>query len=257
MDTSIDPALSLLLGARVAPMAVLLPAATLRGSSRLPSLAVGLALGLCLLPIVSELPHARLGTGALLLPALLAELFRGLVFALAVALPLHAFAWSGALMDRVRGDMPELDALDTPMTASPLTLLYHYGALAVLFASGAHLLVVDALADGLVRFPLGSVPELASPTAWLHTVVALVSRALALAMSLAAPALLCAVGLSLVLGLVARVAGPLQPALSQGPLVPMLTLGVVCLVAAATLPEADTALRVFLREAERVLSRLG
>jgi type III secretory pathway component EscT len=265
MSTALDPAfartwsetwpVALLLSARVLPLAWLVPTAAGAASTWLSASAIGLALGACLLPLAMTTPHPELMLDGSLFAALIGEVLRGLVFALAVCLPLHAFGWNGTLAERLRGSL-DVDSAG-PEQEAPLAALYRYGAIAVLFAGGAHLLVLDALASGLSTYPLGSMPDMASAGSVARASVSLVSHALVLSVELCAPVLLGLLVLTLLLGVVSRVSAPIGAALQQSPIAPTAGLGMTCLVAAVTLPEAETALRVFLRQAEALLRSLG
>jgi type III secretory pathway component EscT len=249
-------ALGILLAMRVLPLAWLLPAAGPRGMPWFFVSALGIALGVTLLPVALAASHATLQLDATLLPQVATELVRGAVFGLAVTLPLHAFGWAGELSDLARA-APAQPLAEQADAGPSVAVLYRYGVLAVFFASGSHLRVIGSFADGLRRFPLGSAQNSLSVSALLVSTTELVSSALQLALELAAPVLLCMLLLVVLAGILSRMSSPLVLPLAQGPLMPMLGLAVVCLGVSLILPQAPTAIHVFVLEAERILRLLG
>jgi len=148
LDTATVQALYafVLLCARFAPLAWIVPWAGVRRGPWTLAPALTLVLALCLWPVVAarppELPLSLLALAALALR----ELLIGSVYALALALPLRAFEWSGALSGRLAGEggLPELYAR-----------LQLFLALAAFFALGGHRVALAALAESVARQPVG------------------------------------------------------------------------------------------------------
>jgi type III secretory pathway component EscT len=139
-------ALMLLLCARVVPLAWFATRAGLRGVPLL-SVALTLVLALCLFPsAASAAPALPSGVWALLALSL-REALLGLVYALALALPLIALTWSGQLAGRMSG-VAGADAT--------LGTLQQWVGLAAFFALGGHRVAIDVLAQGLIARPLGA-----------------------------------------------------------------------------------------------------
>ena len=167
-----------LLCARFAPLAWIVPWAGVRRGpwSLAPALTVVLAL--CAWPAVAAQPPA-LPLSPLLLAALaLRELLIGAVYALALALPLRAFEWSGALSGRFAGEggLPDVYAR--------LQLLL---GLAAFFSLGGHRVALAALAESVVRRPVGALGGGVDAAAIAFGSVRLVADAYALALLLALP----------------------------------------------------------------------
>ncbi len=245
---------ALLLALRVLPLVLLSPLLGLGAAPRLVSLLLGLALTLTLLPTALLHAQADLTLAPSLLLLGLPELARGVLFAWAVALPLHAFSWTASLADALRG--AELTpAFTTPEAEAPLGLLYRFAALSIFFAAGGHLLVLSSFADTLQHFPLGQVPTGLLPA--LLSAAQLFGKALSLALVLSAPVILCLFVVALATGLLSRIAQPVVTQLVQGPLRPVLGLAVIGLTASLVLPEVPLALRVFVSEAATLLRIFG
>jgi type III secretory pathway component EscT len=250
---------SALLAARVLPVALLAPwlvvgAGALGGLQLVSALAAAGACAVGLLPLALAGPAPELALGWALAPHLLAELLRGCFFALAVALPLSAFGWAGALADRLRAAAgAPVDELEDP---AALARLYRAAAVALFCASGGHRVVLSAFAEGLRAHPLGSLPASAGLAAGLRAAVSLVQDALTLAVTLCAPVLVCVLVVALSLSLLGRVARPLAASSAAGPL-SLAVLGAVCLTLARTLDALPTALSVFVAQAARLLRTLG
>ncbi len=241
----------LLLALRVLPVAFLLPALRPSAPSRVLSLAIGSAGVLALAPLA----HASLQPGytPVLMLAAAAELVRGVVFALALVLPLHAFGWTGELFDRVG-----VSAGSTGITngSLPLRALLLSAAFALYFASGSHELALATLADSLVSSPIGTPLAHDALGPALLSAAFLITQAFTLAVTLAAPLLVCMALAALGLGLLHRVAGFLAPAARLAGY-PLLSLAVASLVLARVLPALPQVAHVLLFEAARVLRTLG
>lgn len=247
--TSHVGAVLLLLGLRLAPMAWLAPWLAIEASVALP---VALCAGLVLLLLPQALvlaPAALVLDSTLWLPAWF-ELARGVLLALALALPLHAFGWAGELSDQLRD--PGLGAAaQSESSRSALGVLYRMAALAVFFASSGHTLVLSAIAATLREQPLGAVPAAVGPA--LLSAARLVVQAFDLSVVLCAPLLLCLLVAALLLGLLSRLAAPVVAQLSRGPLLPVLGLAVAMLCVSSILPQVPLALRVFVAQAQALM----
>lgn len=246
--------LLLLLASRTLPLAVLFGLVV---APELPALLAplsALALALTLLPLTLALCPQALDPS---LPSPLAllvawELLRGLFFALALALPLAAFAWMGRLVDLV-GDLTVTPEADAPQR---FARLIRFTALAAFFASGGHLLVLSAFVEQLRAHPPSSTPSLAGLGPLLFAAGELVAEALSLAVSLSLPVLLSLSLAALVFGLSSRVAAFFTP-LSSASLWPLAVLGVLALALSGTLPEVPLAVRVFEQKVSAILRTLG
>lgn len=136
-----------LLCARVLPIAWFAPWVGVRRMPVLLALSLTFVLALCLLPVAS--PAGPLPLAALPLAALaLREAALGLVYALALALPVRAFEWAGQLMGRFAGAGSGAE--------SAYARLQLWLALAAFFAIGGHRVAISALADSVVARPLGA-----------------------------------------------------------------------------------------------------
>jgi flagellar biosynthetic protein FliR len=244
----------LLVLARVLPAVLLGPWLAARAALRVGPLALAATLALAMAPVIVPVGAAAqlLAWDASLLASLGIELVRGTLFGLALVLPLHAFAWAGALAEVLRISDTDADA-----GAPALAELARAAAVATFFASGAHRLVLDALARTARAHPLGALPpESAAPAAALRFTAQLIGEALSLAFSLLAPLLLCGLLAALVLVLLRRVARFAVP-LASMPIWQLAMLGVLALVLSRSLPALPAAARVFLAHAEQVLRMLG
>jgi flagellar biosynthesis protein FliR len=165
-------------------MAGVFPAATLRVRA-----------ALAILIAVAALPLAAIHRGPEPLAAwplvVAGEAVVGLGFGLAVALLLAAAAWAGGILGTVAGlswadDFdPEGDAQSAGMAT-----LCRWLALGGFIAAGGHLAVVAGVIDGCRTLPIGAATASGGFTAGIAAVVTtLPGAALALAMSLALPAL--------------------------------------------------------------------
>jgi type III secretory pathway component EscT len=252
---AVAPALFLLL--RLLPLAVLLPFLGARGAPfgvwALSWCGLGLVLYVAAYPLslASELQamlRVQDGDWVGILPCVLSELVRGVVFALGVALPLHALAWTGRLADALR----QAQLLDEHED-STLGVLFEASALAVFFASGTHLLVLEHFVEGARTAPLGTSLRGESLLQAQERVVSLFVDTLALSITLAAPVLLCVLIAALCVGLLGRLQVAVGAGLREGGVVPFVGLAVVCFSFERLLSDVPVLVRVFLSEAERIL----
>jgi type III secretory pathway component EscT len=210
-----------LLCARVLPLSLIVARAGLRGVAALP-LALTLVLALCLYPSAAAAAPV-LPSGLLALSVLsLREALIGLVYAFALALPLVALTWSGALAGRLSG-VAGIEA--------PLALLQQWLGLAAFFALGGHRVVIAVLARAVSVRPLGSFDALSGIGALALGSARLVADAFASALLIALPvgAALLLVELGAVLAMRAASAPLLQHVLVPGRA--LLLLCVLCLFA--------------------------
>lgn len=225
---------ALLVFARVAPLTVLGPLFLLRPAPPIVRAGVALLLTLALSPLA--LAHASLAFAAHELPLLLTvEALRGLLFALAIALPVIALEGAGQWLDALRGAQNGGNA--GPLfggQVTPLGTLLGMLAVALFFAFGGHRVALAAFAAGFELVPVGApLPSEAWP-ALAERSMRWVAAALALTVSVGAPTALALVLSELTLGLMGRTAPqlplhfagmPLRAALGVVGL--LLTLGVL------------------------------
>jgi flagellar biosynthesis protein FliR len=233
-------AVLLLLALRVGPLLL-----ALFWSLQSPLLGFALALGasLALLPAALLLDGPSLQLSA----AAPWELLRGVVLALGALAPLLAFAWAGKLSEAAGFSRPP----------RALAQIYALAALAVLFGSGAHLLVLRALLASLSDVPLGAGSAggeaIAAAALGLGQLLA---RAFELGVVLASPVLLVTLTAVVLFGLSQRVSAPLSAALLRGPLLPLAGVSSACLCISSILHELPRAAQVFLDETLALLAGL-
>jgi flagellar biosynthetic protein FliR len=139
-------ALGVLLCARLAPLAWLVPWAAARNAPPLVSIALVAVLALCLWPAAaSAAPVLPLSLLSLLVLAV-RELLIGVVYALALALPLRALEWAG----RFAGHFAGAAGAETAYASLQLWL-----GVAAFFALGGHRVAIAALVHGIVQRPIG------------------------------------------------------------------------------------------------------
>ena len=210
------------------------------GSVLGPAMVLGASLALlpATLPLVAP---------ALQLSAAPLELLRGAVLGLGAAAPLLAFAWAGKVSE----------AAGFAHAPRALARIYALAALALAFASGAHLLVLRALLASLSDVPLGSgSPGLSAVSASLLELGQLLARAFELGVVLASPVLLVTLTVLALFGLAQRVSAPLSAAVLRGPLLPLLGVSSACLCISSILGELPRAAQVFLDKALLLLAGL-
>lgn len=203
-----------------------------------PALAALLALcaALCVLPLAAPLAAASLPLSA----AAPLELARGSLLALGALAPLLAFGWAGRFSE----------AFMFASSVRSFARLYALAALAVLFGSGAHLVVLRALLGSLGDVPLGSGSAAPSALGLASLGIAqLLGRAFELGVVLSAPVLLVSLCFALLFGFGQRLSPQLSAALVRGPLLPVLGLSSACLCISSMLGELPGAARVFVERA--------
>jgi type III secretory pathway component EscT len=240
-------AVGLLLCLRLAPSAWLVPWACVRGApGSVPLALIGL-LTVCLWPVAAvAAPRLPLG-----LPALLGlglrELLIGLVYALGLALPLRALEWAGWLQGRFAG---------IPGAEQTYASLQLWLALVAFFALGGHRLATLALADGLIRHPIGVLSPAGDVAALALGSARLVADAVASALLLALPVAAAAGMAELGWSVVARVASvPALPA-ALVPVRAALAMFVVCIGALVLFESYAGLFRQGLAAARRVWEAL-
>jgi type III secretion protein T len=210
-------AVAVLLAARLLPLALLVPWLAVRRAPVALSLAITVVLVLCLhAPAAASapaLPFAAISLAALALR----ELLVGLVYALPLALPLHAIEWSGTLSGRAFG----APGADRALASLLLTL-----SAALFFALGGHRVALRLLAGELARSPLGQVAAPRNPLALVGSSVQLLADAFALALVLALPAIAALFMSELGVALAARGSGARSLPLLLPSLRPLLWLAV-------------------------------
>ncbi len=210
MGSDADTMLSVgaLVAARVAPLTVFAPWLTLRRTPPIVRATLILALTVVLTPLALEtVDHDAIQTesAGVFAAWVLREAIVGTLFAIATALPLHALDWSGRLVDTWRGaSLAEVIAPPTGERTSPLGDLYLLMGIALFLTLGGHRVAFAAFADGLVVAPVGSVDLAAGATTIAFGAARLSGSALALSMSVAAPAAVAIVVVESALGLIAR-----------------------------------------------------
>jgi type III secretory pathway component EscT len=168
---------SALLCARVLPLAAVTARAALRGAPLL-SVVLALVLVLCLYPSAAAAAPALPANALALLALSLRELLIGLVYALALALPLVALGWSGWLSGRFAA---------VPGSEAALATLQRWFGLAAFFALGGQRVALSVIAHGLSARPLGSLTVLSGTGPALLGAVRLFADAFASALLLALP----------------------------------------------------------------------
>ena len=199
---------------------------------------LGLGAAFSMLPLVLPLVAPALPP----LAAAPIELLRGTLLALGSLAPLLAFRWAGRFSE----------AFSFAAASRSLARIYSLAALAVLFASGAHLLVLRALLGSVWDVPLGSgVADLGGLRAASLEIAQLLGRAFELGLVLSAPVLLVSLTFALLFGLGQRLSPQLSAALLRSPFLPILGLSSACLSISSMLGGLPAAARVFV---ERTLS---
>lgn len=136
------------------------------------------------------------------LTALGAEFFLGMLLAISFALPFYSFRWVGDLTESLRGaprsQLPGMQA------DSALSFFFHLATLAIFAGMGGFVLLLDALHDFSIQYPLGSnwLNEAAPIEGSFH----LLGDAFTLMVRVAAPIMAAALMLEVVLALIARTA---------------------------------------------------
>jgi flagellar biosynthesis protein FliR len=182
---------------RMAPLGWLVPWTSARAGAPLLALTSSVVLSTCLWTVAAAGAPALPLVPMPLLALCLRELLIGVVYALALALPLRALEWAGWLQGRFSG---------IPGAERAYASLQSWLGLAAFFTLGGHRLALSALADGLSRHPIGALASPGSLGAVALGSARLLGDAFAAAVQIALP-VGAAIGIAeLGLGLVARVA---------------------------------------------------
>ena len=212
---------------------------------RLPApvtIAVGTALAVALLPAASvPLPHG------LNVVVIFRESLVGLLFAVALAVPLAAFRWGGTLIDEWRGIG---GPVSLSQSSAPHRNLLALLALALFWAVGGHRLAFEAYADGLLPLPVG---EAALD---LDSIVfgasRLVAEGLAFAVAIAGPALLALLLYDMGWGLFARSTGAFPATFVSAPLRGLIGTAALALSLPYVLFEGERAIGAVIRVAKEL-----
>jgi flagellar biosynthesis protein FliR len=244
-------ALGCLLWARAAPLFLLAPWLVVRARPSLIGFALSVASACALLPLVWPGQSPVVLSGLPLMAACARELARGSVLSLGCALPFSVFESTGVWADSLRG------AISAQSGPSVLGRLLAWAALVLALLASAHLGVVRLFVGTLESAPLGV--DMAGEPALRGALSALTSWVLSafeLGVRLAAPILLAAFIVALLVGFATRVAAGLVTPLANAALLPWLGLGLFCLCTAGILDEVPSVVRLFDRETARVLDAL-
>jgi flagellar biosynthesis protein FliR len=192
--------------ARVTPAVWLAP---FLGGKLVPAtvkMGVSLALALTVAPSLAPSVRALEGSGPLLLLGLLLkELAVGAAAGFVVGLVFQAAEAGGRLMDTARGaNLAEALVPQLGERSSPLGDLSFQLTLVLFLALGGHRLFLMALGTSYQLLPLGAVPHASGLAGLAGLCLRLTADLLALAVSLAAPALAAGLIADLVLGAINR-----------------------------------------------------
>jgi flagellar biosynthesis protein FliR len=232
---------------RMAPLGWLVPWTGAQAGAPLLALTSSVVLCTCLWTV------AAAGAPALplelleLLALCLRELLIGVVYALALALPLRALEWAGWLQGRFSG---------IPGAERAYASLQSWLGLAAFFTLGGHRLALSALADGVTRHPIGALASFGSLGAVALGSARLVADAFAAALQIALP-VGAAVGIAeLGLGLCARVVSAPGFQFGLGPARAALAMFVVWIASALWLASSSSYFQRGLAAAKRLWEAL-
>jgi type III secretory pathway component EscT len=214
-ESSVEPRAWALGLARATPAVTLIPAFGLSAVPVATRLVLGLSLGLCVAPALSEIASHE---GSLVV-ALGREALLGLPVALLASLSIYVAATAGGLVDDLRGARESVTLPVLPEPLPPVGVLFALlGALAFLQTGGAAR-VAAALAS----------PVLDTRFAW-PVVIRALAGSVELAFAIAAPLAVASVIVETAGALVARAATPAFIGPLLAPLKSVLLLGVLALV---------------------------
>lgn len=246
----------LLVSCRLAPLTLIAPWLMLKSFPFALRIAVVVSLGLALHPPALE-ASASVDRPWALLSLALFEVLLGSVFALVVALPLHAAEWAGRWVDLWRGaSLSEALLPTTSSSTSPLGDLFLLLAILLFWSSGAHRVALSLYADSLLALPIGSVGELQSLRPALLALLRLLADGLALSLVLALPAGAAILFAELALGLVARSVPAIPVYFAAMPLRAALGLFAVALASVWLLRTLFEAFALALSQLEQVIRSL-
>lgn len=212
---------------RLAPVVSIAPflGAKLPGSTKM---------GLVVMLTFFSLPHlvatmsSEVNFSFLYLGLALKEVLIGFMLAFLTAVPFYIAESSGTLIDYLRGSSSLMVQDPTMKTqVSPIGLLYNYTLIVLFFGIGGPFIFIGALMDSYTIIPLDRwLPSdffaLSTPM-WI-TISGLLTKILALAIQLAAPALLAILMAEMFLGIANRLAPQVQIAFLGMPLKSLLGL---------------------------------
>jgi flagellar biosynthesis protein FliR len=201
--------------ARCMPTVTLVPAFGLRALPLPARMALGLVLAVSIFPALRPLVAQPPGPWLLLA---LAEVVRGLPYALAAAVPLWAATMAGGVGDALRGAQDTSGGPTVEGRASPLGVTFSLFACALFLATGGPSKVVLALALS----PPGMQP--------VSAIVQALVGGITLAVAVAGPLLASSVVVEVAGGLVARAASPAQVQTLLAPVRALALLAVAGLV---------------------------
>ncbi|MCS6798115.1 MAG: flagellar biosynthetic protein FliR [Myxococcota bacterium] len=239
-----------LVAMRLAPLALLAPWLTPKGAPVVFRTALLLALTVAMYPSAAA-AAPEVPTAAVTLVALSGrEVVVGLLFAIVTALPFFAFDWAGRLVDTWRGAaMSEVIAPPTGERTSPVGDLKLLLAVAVFCALGGHVLALGALGRSFVTLPVGGPAAQLDAGAAALGVARLFGDAVALSLSITAPAAVALVAVEIALGLLARAAPQIPVFFAGMPLRAAVGLLAVLLAARALVELVPGAVEAGLRAA--------
>lgn len=214
-DSGVDPRAWALGFARATPAVTLIPAFGLSAVPVPTRLVLGLSLGSCIAPALSE----RAARGGPLLVALGREALLGLPVALLGSFAIYVAITAGGLIDDLRGARDNINLPALPDALPPVAVLFALLSSIAFLETGGAARVASAL----------SAPVLDARFSW-----SAVARALAgsveLAFAIAAPLAVASVLLEVASALIARAATPAFIGPVLAPLKSVVLLGVLALV---------------------------
>jgi type III secretory pathway component EscT len=243
-------AVAMLLAVRLAPLTLIAPAIAVRGVPALVRTTLLLALVLGLLPTAlataPALPDHAVGLTLLGLR----EAVLGSAFALVVSIPIFAADHAGRAADQLRGGGQAEITLPSGERTSLLGGAAGLFAVALFAASGGHRALVLGLAATLRTSPPGQGASATDLAPVLAESAELLTRVLAIGLSLAAPAVVALVAADASLAVIARTAPQLPVHFAAMPLRAWLGVAAVLLALAWLTPELTGLFADFLRAAE-------
>jgi flagellar biosynthesis protein FliR len=245
-----------LVAARTLPLGLAAPWLGFRGVASSVRLAAALVLALAMTPIALGSTPALPSSGLALVLLALREALVGAAFAVASSVPIAAFGWAGALLDRWRSGAETGAGRDLGRGHGPLTTLHGWVAVVLFALVGGLRVAVGALGDSFVAVPVGA-REVAELGAFALGAARLVTSALELAVALAAPAIVALLLVELALGVAGRVAPTLRPWAVRVPLSAGLGLALALLGVAAALPRLPETFARSIEQAAALVRELG
>jgi len=214
-ESGVDPRAWALGLARATPAVTLIPAFGLSAVPVPTRLVLGLSLGLCIAPALSETASSP---GPLLV-AMSREALVGLPVAVLGALAIYVAMTAGGLIDDLRGGKESVTLPALPDPLPPVAVLFALFASVVFLETGGAARVASAL----------SAPLLSARFSWPAVVQAL-AGSVELAFAIAAPLAVASVLLETASALIARAATPAFVGPVLAPLKSVVLLGILALV---------------------------